>query len=90
MPHMKWGRGLLLATLLGCAGTFAAAQEAAPETCASLSKKYDEADKSNVAPAKLQAAERSRRHGRGLCATGNAAAGMRALRQALALIGVSE
>jgi hypothetical protein len=89
MRPMKYGPLLLLATVLGYAAPLVAA-EAAPETCASLSKKYDEADKSNVPPEKLKAAERSRRHARGLCATGNIAAGMRALKQALAQIGVKE
>jgi len=88
MPGMKRGVLLLLAIVLGCAAPLGAAEEAVPETCASLSKKYDEADKSNVPADKLKAADRARRHARGLCATGNVAPGIRALKKALELIGV--
>jgi hypothetical protein len=85
---MKQAPLLLLAIVLGCAAPLATAAEAAPETCASLSKKFDEADKSNVPADKLKQAERARRHARGLCATGNIAPGIRALKKALDLIGV--
>ena len=85
---MKQGALIVLAIVLGCAATLCAAQEAPPETCASLSKKFDEADKSNVPAEKLKQAERARRHARGLCATGNIAPGIRSLKKALELIGV--
>ena len=67
----------------------ARAAPAPPATCASLIKQFDEADKSAVPPDKLAQAKKEARHGHGLCGTGNIAAGMKALKEALQLIGIT-
>jgi len=64
--------------------------EPAPDSCASLSKEFDAADKSGVPAEKLKEAMSERRHARGLCATGNIGPGIRSLKKALALIGIEK
>jgi hypothetical protein len=68
----------------------AAVSASAPaEDCASLQKKYDSADKSKVSPNRMKDAKAQRVKGGNLCASGNVTEGMKALKNALADIGVN-
>jgi len=68
-------------------GTATAAATAAD--CATLQKKYDGADKSQVPPNRMKDAKAQRVKGGNLCANGNVTEGMKALKNALADIGMN-
>ena len=86
----------ILAFAVVCSSAFAAestapaaSASASAEDCASLQQKYDSADKSKVAPNKMKDAKAQRVKGGNLCAKGNKTEGMKALKNALAEIGVN-
>jgi len=87
---------IVLAFAVACS-TAIAADDPAPTTttpataedCATLQAKYDGADKSQVSPNKMKDAKAQRVKGGNLCAQGNKTEGMKALKAALADIGVN-
>lgn len=83
---------IVLAFAVAC-GTAMAADNPAPavaDECTSLQAKYDAADKSQVPPNKLRSAKTQRTKGGDLCERGNKTEGVKALKAALAGIGVKE
>jgi hypothetical protein len=77
--------GLLAACLL--VSGHAVAQQVSAD-CARLAKRYDDADKTDVSAARLKRAREARATGGDLCESGRGAGGVRALKQALAYIGI--
>ena len=86
---------IVLAFAVACS-TAIAAENPAPATtsatadeCTTLQAKYDGADKSKVSPNKMKDAKAQRVKGGDLCAKGNRTEGAKALKNALADIGMN-
>jgi len=88
---------IVLAFAVACSTALAADNTATGTTtaaatatdCAALEKKYDSADKSKVSPNRMKDAKAQRVKGGNLCASGNVSEGVKALKNALADIGVN-
>jgi hypothetical protein len=88
---------IVLAVAVACSTAIAAdspapttsSMTAAAEDCATLQAKYDGADKSQVSPNKMKNAKAQRVKGGNLCAQGNKTEGIKALKNALADIGMN-